>query len=93
MDESDPLEARTQRLHDLRTTDPVAWAICNGKTGVGTISDFLNWSTTHVQAELNRLHKAKEVTRKKYYRGYAYRPASLELKRLARRAWKLRQEK
>lgn len=90
MDESDPIPARTQRLHDLAITDPVAWAICQGKRGITTISAHLGMPRTQVQAELDRLLKEKEVTKKKFYRGYTYMPASREMKRLARRARALR---
>lgn len=92
MDTSDPLESRNLRLHNLRTTDPVAWALCNGYRGPSTIAKLLNKTRDQVQTDLDRLVKAKEVKATKYYRGYSYRPHSQELKRLARRAWKLRQE-
>jgi Mn-dependent DtxR family transcriptional regulator len=92
MDESDPIEARTARLEALQETDPIAWAITQGKTGVGTISKFLRLNPTHVEAELERLRKAKEVRKVKYGRGYSYRAHSRELKRLARRAWAMRKE-
>lgn len=89
MDESDPIEARTQRLHTLQTTNPIAWAICQGYRGPTTISKFLDLPLDQVQTELNRLLKQKQVKRKKYYRGYTYTPISTELKRLSRRAYAL----
>lgn len=93
MDDSDPLEARTARLKALRKTNPIAWAICQGKQGVTTIAAYLDLPQAQVQTELDRLLKAKEVSRKKYYRGYTYQPRSLELKRLARRAWAIKRER
>lgn len=92
MDESDPIEARTERLHALKDDDPVAWAICYGHRGLLTLSTFLEWPEDQVQNELNRLVKAKAVKRVKFHRGYSYMPESLEMKRLAKRAWKLKRE-
>lgn len=92
MDPLDPLEARTQRLHQLRTNDPVAWAICQGTRGVTTIAARLQLSPQRVETELLRLVKAKEIKRVRYYNSFAYRPLSREMKRLARRAHTLSRE-
>lgn len=92
MDDSDPIEARTERLNALRTTNPVAWAICHGKRGAGTISAFLKMPKEQVETELKRLVKTKQVRRIKYGRGYNHRPHSQELKRLARRAWAIEKQ-
>lgn len=92
MDESDPIEARTKRLHTLKDADPVAWAITQGKRGALSISDFLGKDRDWVQVELDRLVKTKEVKRVTFKKTYAYRPNSRELKRLARRAYTLRRE-
>lgn len=92
MDDSDPIENRTERLHTLRDDDPVAWAICYGRRGIGTISQFLDITPAQAQTELDRLLNNKEVRRVKFKRGYSYVPNSLELRRLAKRAWKLRQD-
>lgn len=92
MDPDDPIEARNQRLADLQHSDPVAWAICQGKRGAGTISKLLNMPQEQVEKELKRLRKAGEVKAVRYGRGWNHRPHSIELKRLARRAWKLNKE-
>lgn len=92
MDELDPIEDRNLRLENLRTSDPVAWAICWGYRGLGTIAKFLDMTPDEVQTELNRLVKAKEVIKVKYLRGVSHRPHSQEMKRLARRAWAMKQE-
>jgi DNA-binding transcriptional regulator LsrR (DeoR family) len=92
MDADDPIEARNARLLALQQSDPVAWAICQGKRGAGTISTFLNMPQEQVEKELKRLRKAGEVKAIRYGRGWNHRPHSIELKRLARRAWKLNKE-
>jgi hypothetical protein len=92
MDADDPIEARNTRLLALRTTDPVAWAICQGRRGGRSIAEFLELDRDEVQAALDRLVKDKEVKRVTFKRSYAYRPHSRELKRLARRAYALRKE-
>jgi len=92
MDQDDTLEARNARLAILQTADPVAWAICNGHRGEGTISKFLGMPREQVQIELKRLVKAKEVKRVKYMRGFSHKPLSIEMKRLTRRAYALNKE-
>lgn len=92
MDPYDTLDARNKRLAALQTNDPVAWAICNGHRGEGTISKFLGMPRDQVQIELKRLVKAKEVKRVRFHRGYSHKPLSIELRRLTRRAYALKKE-
>jgi hypothetical protein len=92
MDDNDPIEARNERLLKLRTDDPVAWAICQGKRGGRSISEFLKRDRDWVDTELDRLIAAKEVKRVTYRKSYSYRPHSQEMKRLSRRAYSLRKE-
>lgn len=92
MDESDPIEARTTRLNALQDTDPVAWAVCNGHRGPGRISLFLNITPEQAQKELDRLVEAKELKAGKYKGKVSYKPASTEMKRLARRSYALRNQ-
>jgi hypothetical protein len=92
MDETDPLEARDQRLAQLRTTDPVAWAITQGKRGLLTIAEFLRLPPNQVTPELQRLIRTKQVKAIPYHGTKSYRPQSQEMKRLTRRAYTVRRK-
>jgi hypothetical protein len=81
---------RTAALHQLRTTDPVAWCIAIQPRGLPAIAETLAFTTAEVEAELERLLKSKTIKRKKYMRGFVYHPESQEMTRLARRARTIR---